>query len=77
MRTITMYDKEDVEELHCMGKKEIFEELINIKRTYLPQDHIFHAKEDRDYSEEEYRKARAHIAINKAINILEDMLNGC
>ena len=70
-RTITEYDSEDIEKLHSMSDKEVSDVLMFIKRGHLPQSYVLHGEEGRVYSEAEYEAAKLHIAINKAIMLLE------
>ena len=64
------YDAEDIECLNNMSNEEIVSVLEHIKRGWLPQNYVFpiHGK---TYSEDEYDTTKLHIAMRKAISIIE------
>lgn len=67
---VVEYDVEDIERLENMSNEEVVEVLECIKRGWLPQNYIFPV-EDGIYSEDEYEATRLHIAMRKAISIIE------
>ena len=70
--TVTEYDEEDIEKLHGMSNKEVAEVLQGIKRGWLPQNYDIHGIVGKTYSEDQYEASKLHIAINKAILLLEE-----
>lgn len=64
------YDAEDIERLENMNVEEVVEVLEHIKRGWLPQNYTF-PMEGRMYSEDEYEATKLHIAMRKAISMIE------
>ena len=67
---VVEYDAEDIALLENMSEVEVIEVLKHIKRGWLPQNYVF-PMEGRIYSEDEYEATRLHVAIRKAISIIE------
>lgn len=67
---VVEYDAEDIECLENMSSEEVVEVLERIKRGWLPQNYIFPV-EGRTYSEDEYDATKLHIAMRKAISMIE------
>ena len=67
---IIEYDAEDIERLENMSAEEVVEILECIKRGWLPQNYVF-PREGIGYSEDQYEATRLHIAMRKAISIIE------
>lgn len=67
---VVEYDAEDIERLDNMSTEEVVEVLECIKRGWLPQNYTF-PMEGRTYSEDEYEVTRLHIAMRKAISMIE------
>ena len=64
------YDAEDIECLENMSAEEVVEVLEYIKRGWLPQNYVFPIK-GRTYSEDQYDTTKLHIAMRKAISMIE------
>lgn len=64
------YDEEDIERLENMSAEDVVEVLEHIKRGWLPQNYTF-PMEGRMYSEDEYEATKLHIAMRKAISMIE------
>lgn len=69
--TITEYDKDDIEALCNMSRTDVVETLKHIKRGWLPQDYVCLPRDYETYSESQYDTTRLHVAIEKAIAMLE------
>lgn len=66
------FSYQDMMNLKEMGLKEILEELKEIKKSQLRRDYVRDPKEGSEYSEFSYELRRQHIAIEKAIDLLEE-----
>ena len=64
------YDAEDIECLENMSAEEVVEVLEYIKHGWLPQNYVFPIK-GRTYSEDQYDTTKLHIAMRKAISMIE------
>lgn len=69
--TVTEYDKDDIEKLNDMTKEEVISILDHIDDGWLPQDRVYVPKEYETYTESQYDSTRLHIAVRKAIEMLE------
>lgn len=69
--TVTEYDKDDIEKLESMTTKEVIEILEHIERGWMPQDYVYGPVDSKTYSESQYEATKLHIALNKAISIIE------
>ena len=67
---VVEYDAEDLERLENMSVEEVVEALEHIKRGWLPQNYTF-PMEGRTYSEDEYDTTKLHVAMRKAISMIE------
>lgn len=70
--TVTEYDKDDIEALDSMSKADVVETLEHIKRGWLPQDYVVSPRDYETYSESQYDITKLHIAMRKAITMLEN-----
>lgn len=71
--TVTEYDKDDIEALDSMSKSDVIETLERIKRGWLPQDYVCSPRNYETYSESQYDITKLHIAMRKAITMLENI----
>lgn len=69
--TIITYNKDDIDELQFMSDDEIINVLNHIGRGWLPQDYVYSPEDCKEYSESQYDTTRLHVAIDKAIEIIE------
>lgn len=67
---VVEYDAEDIERLENMSVEEVIEVLEHIRRGWLPQNYVF-PREGRTYSEDEYDATKLHVAMRKAISMIE------
>lgn len=68
--TIT-YDKDEIRELEHMSHDQIIQVLNVIERQCISQDYITSPEQYEEYTESEYDATKQHIAIQKAIEIIE------
>lgn len=71
--TVTEYDKDDIEALDSMSKSDVIETLEHIKRGWLPQDYVYSPRDYETYNESQYDTTKLHIAMKKAITMLENI----
>lgn len=71
--TVTEYDKDDIEALDDMSKDDVIETLEHIKRGWLSQDYVCSPRDYETYNESQYDITKLHIAMRKAISMLENI----
>lgn len=71
--TVTEYDKDDIEKLNGMTKEEVISILDHIDDGWLPRDRVYVPTEYETYTQSQYDSTRLHIAVRKAIEILEKL----
>jgi hypothetical protein len=70
-RTVTVYEKDDIEALDKMTKEDVIKTLKSVKDGWLPRDYILVPEDGEEYTEAQYDTTKLHIAIGKAIAMLE------
>jgi hypothetical protein len=71
---VRVYSYEEIKQLHNMSNQEVIETLKETKNEFLPINYILEPKEGRLYSESHYNDTRLQIAMEKAIELLENSL---
>lgn len=67
---VVEYNAEDIERLENMNTEEVIAVLERIERGWLPQNYTF-PMDGRIYSEDEYDATKLHVAMRKAISMIE------